>query len=178
MLPILQNINVRDEHEPRVKNCQVGDDFGGAREWLIYESQAYFIQLIQLILMLMAAEFYGKNIYKLEQKTVSPDFIKRMMNSIRDAKLENIIIVNDKDEKQMTKLENKLQKEISLAQYCLDNISEEKQETINNTAEEKEIEKNKQMNLLLKKFMSDVRQQSEAGDNRSSKSKEVSKQNS
>ena len=43
----------------------------------------------------------------------------------------------------MAKLENKLQKEISLAQYCLDNISEDKQETINNTAEEREIEKNK-----------------------------------
>ena len=58
--------------------------------------------------MLMAAEFYGKNIYTMEQKTVSPDFIKRMMTSIKEAKLEHIIFVNDKDEKQMNKLENKL----------------------------------------------------------------------
>ena len=99
MLNVLQSVNLDGEDEPRVKDCMVGNDFGGAREWLIYESQAYFIQLIQLILMLMAAEFYGKNIYTLEQKTVSPDFIKRMMTSIREAKLEKIIFVNDKDDK-------------------------------------------------------------------------------
>ena len=67
----------------------------------------------------------------------------------------------------MLKLENKLQKELSVAQYELDNISEDHDNACNNTADEKEVEKNKIMNVLLKKFGSE--RQSEGGDDRSSK---------
>jgi len=42
MLPIMLEQG-EDGSLPRVKDCTVGEHFGAAREWLIYECQAYFI---------------------------------------------------------------------------------------------------------------------------------------
>lgn len=39
-----------------IQNCRVKDDFGQAREWLMYEMIAYYMQVFQLMLFLFRAE--------------------------------------------------------------------------------------------------------------------------
>ena len=38
-----------------VKECNIEDNFGYAREWLMYEMLAYYIQISQLILFLVVS---------------------------------------------------------------------------------------------------------------------------
>ena len=51
---------------PNIKDCRIDDDFGEAREWLLYEMIAYYMQVFQLILFVFSSEFQNKNIYQSE----------------------------------------------------------------------------------------------------------------
>ena len=51
-----------------VKECLIEDNFGFAREWLMYEMLAYYIQMSQLILFLVLSETKNMNIYEEESR--------------------------------------------------------------------------------------------------------------
>jgi hypothetical protein len=112
---IPDKLSSRDEELPEVRNCIVDENFGDGREWLVYESMAYFVQLFQLLIILVCSEFYDKNINKYEQQQFSDELRKSMMDKIKGNNIAHIIFIDDKNEKAMNKLENQLVKEVSLA---------------------------------------------------------------
>ena len=65
---------------PNIKHCKVDDNFGQAREWLMYEVIAYFMQLFQLILFVLSAEFKDKNIYEQDADRFTKEEIMIMVN--------------------------------------------------------------------------------------------------
>ena len=78
-----------------------------------------------------------------------------MIEKIKNKNIKHIIFLDDKNEKAMNKLENQLQKEVSLAQYKLDNISDDNID-LNSSLDPIELEKNKITKDLLKRFSSDA----------------------
>lgn len=63
------NIWIEQQKIPEMKdskdiiNCNVSDNFGEAREYLMYEMLAYYMQMFCLIIFLIGAEFKAKNIF-------------------------------------------------------------------------------------------------------------------
>ena len=87
----------------------------------MYEAMSYYVQIFYLILVLIGTEFISDDLYEQQQKFyLNPDLKSNLMNNIRAAQLDNIIIINDKDDVMMNKLERKFKKEISIAQHQLD----------------------------------------------------------
>ena len=68
MKPMLLNQEIR--------GCKVSDNFGSAREWLMYEMLAYYMQTFYLIIVLIVSEFKDVNIYKEETNANSPELIE------------------------------------------------------------------------------------------------------
>ena len=46
-----------------IKNCNVSDNFGESREYLLYEMLAYYMQIFLLIIYLCMSEMKDKNIF-------------------------------------------------------------------------------------------------------------------
>ena len=79
---------------------------------------AYFIQLFQLVLVLVNSEFYPKNISEIEKKGFSEDLRHTMIGKIRVWADENVelIIIDDKQVDEMKQLDDKLRREIAEAE--------------------------------------------------------------
>ena len=104
-----------------VRNCNVTDTFGSAREWLTYEAVSYYMQLLQLIIILFASEFKAKNIFNEECELNSPERVGRMIDKFQLKGLKNIIVFDDKNDKEFTMVENRIRKDLEMAQYKLEN---------------------------------------------------------
>lgn len=116
---------------------------------------AYFVQLCQLILVLINAEYYPKNIIEYAKSQFSDELRQSMIDRIRKATEDNekIIVINDKDRTQMKNLEQKLRKDLHLAQFQLENEQEQQQKGNNKflSNEEKfENEIDQKKNVLMK----------------------------
>lgn len=93
-----------------VRNCKVTDNFGSAREWLNYEALSYYMQIFQLIIIMFASEFKDKNIFKEECLANSPERVNSMIDKFQLKGFKNIIVFDDKNDKEFTMVENRIRK--------------------------------------------------------------------
>lgn len=98
-----------------VKNCNVTNNFGSAREWLTYEVMSYYMQVFQLIIILIQSEFRVKNIFHEEVKQNSPERVKGMIDDFVQTGFKNIIVFDDKNDKEFTQIEQKVRKQLEMA---------------------------------------------------------------
>ena len=87
----------------------------------MYEVIQYYTQIILLVCILSLSEMKKKNIFEEESAIFTPEFRSIMLKKLKKKGIESLIIFNDKDNEQFTRVEQRLAKQIEKAQFRLDN---------------------------------------------------------
>ena len=95
---------------PKIKDCIIDDHFGQAREWLLYEMIAYYMQLFQLILFVLSAEFLNKNIYHIEAQRYTEEELNDMITLFKSKDFPNILVFDAHNSAEFDHVESMLNK--------------------------------------------------------------------
>lgn len=91
-------------------NCNVSDNFGEAREYLLYEMMAYYMQMFLLIIYLCMSEFKDKNILQEESQLDTPEERKYLIEMLKAKKIDELLIFNDKSGQEIKSVKFRLSK--------------------------------------------------------------------
>ena len=81
----------------------------------MYEVIQYYMQIVQLVSILLLSETQNKNIFAEESAVYTPEFRSMMLRKLKKKRNENLIIFNDKDNDQFDRVELRLFKQIEKA---------------------------------------------------------------
>ena len=88
------------------------------------------MQMFQLILFVVSAEFRDPNIYYEEAAAYTPEDIMVMVDQLKEKGFKNLIIFNDKNPEEFNQVEAKLLKALEKAQFRLENPDESEGENM------------------------------------------------
>ena len=104
-----------------IKNCKVSTNFGEAREYLMYEMLAYYMQMFLLIIYLCMSQMKDQNIFTEDSVKDTAAERKVFIDMLKAKKIEGLIIFNDKSPPEIKAVKFRLLKRMEQVQFTLDN---------------------------------------------------------